>query len=230
MKAIRDLLRTDRFIPIKESAVKEMLKNGVSLGVSTARFLPKSDSLRTITNMRRNPTQPENLSMKYKLMDLFDVLNSIKNANPALLGSAVSCSDDIYRKWRQFLNSRLESQDERQLYFCKVDVKRCFDSIRHDMLLDIVTECVEQSSKDFILTKCAILYSEKGRPRCKFQTFAEGLRECKFLSHIYSMIRTKKLHDVIVVDLAKSKFLDATTLLPNLRSHVEFNIIKLNSR
>ncbi|CAI9741690.1 telomerase reverse transcriptase-like [Octopus vulgaris] len=169
---------------------------------------------------------------KYEKLSVGEIMDGMKDLYPSFIGCSVFGVDDIYQKWRQFLKTRNDNKDERCLYFVKVDIKKCFDSIKHDVLMEILTDAIKKDSGNFILRKYAMVYLANKRPRRKFLMSAQDLNHCilDFRKFICSEMMTSKFHDVILTDKVEYDYLQATDLLSQLYNHVARNIVKINSR
>ncbi|KAJ1301223.1 hypothetical protein OPQ81_003632 [Rhizoctonia solani] len=126
------------------------------LGVSHVRLLPKETGVRPIVNLGRKAklrpfkgsgrdeaTQP---SVNQILNAAFHILNYEKSQKPELLGASVFGENDIYRKLANFKSS-LRSPDGTipKLYFVKLDVRACFDTIEQGKLLEILRNTLTQA-------------------------------------------------------------------------------------
>jgi telomerase reverse transcriptase len=77
------------------------------------------------------------------LQNVFQVLTLEKERCPNLLESGVMGQLDVYKRILGF-KQELEGYPEQELYFCKVDIKACFDSIRQDVLLPILEDIIKE--------------------------------------------------------------------------------------
>lgn len=79
------------------------------------------------------------------LTPAFSVLNYEKGARPDLLGSALFSVDDIFPRLQSFRHSlQQKGLEGRKLYFAKVDVQACFDTIPQKRLMHLVRRIVEK--------------------------------------------------------------------------------------
>lgn len=120
-----------------------------AFGSATVRLLPKANSFRLVTNLRRRA--PINRggrtvlgrSINSLLKPVFDVLNLEKSNQPNRMGSTILHISDILprlKAYRQRLRSLGWAQGQ-QLWFAKVDVNRCFDTIPQDKVMQLL-ECL----------------------------------------------------------------------------------------
>nr|ABQ10587.1 telomerase reverse transcriptase [Ciona savignyi] len=122
------------------------------------RFCPKLNGLRPIMKLR-NPKEP---SSKMSFNSISSVLKLALQRFPDSLGFAIKDRSDIYCKWRQFLLKLKEINAKRwQLYFVKLDICRCFDSIPIPKLLRIVQDLLDRAGT------LDVSIVTKGKLRCK---------------------------------------------------------------
>lgn len=123
------------------AAVKKMLATR-ALGVSHVRLLPKEQGMRPVINLRRRFQKLQHgelvlgKSINSILTPAFSILNYEKSASPQMLGSALFSVDDIFPRLQVFRQSlREQGLGSAPLYFAKVDVQSCFDTIPQKRLM-----------------------------------------------------------------------------------------------
>lgn len=75
----------------------------------------------------------------------YRVYHHLKNNNPRVVASSALGTNDVYVKFKEF-KSRLQPGASRELYFVKVDVKACFDTIQQEKLLDVINSVLTEVS------------------------------------------------------------------------------------
>lgn len=155
------------FKPLKTTAADRLLRRQSSLGFSLLRFIPKSSTVRPITNMRHCPPTKEPISaqkqrsVNWKLHNLFEVLKFEKERNPKSLGATLFGADDLYQTLKSFV-ARVRSWSERRpLYFVHVDVRHCYESILHQKLFDIMKEVLDE--EEYLIRRFALLRMSQGK-------------------------------------------------------------------
>lgn len=130
------------------NTIKKMLAKR-TLGVSSVRLLPKEQGMRPIINLRRRVQKLRHghivlgKSINSILTPAFSVLNYEKGATPGLLGSALFSVDDMFPRLQAYRQSLVRNGlDGLPLYFAKVDVQACFDTIPQKRLLQLVKEII----------------------------------------------------------------------------------------
>ncbi|KAF8656263.1 hypothetical protein AX16_002699 [Volvariella volvacea WC 439] len=140
------------FEKMEEVDAKEVLRQR-TLGFSFVRLLPKDTGVRPIVNLKRkanNPMAygPTGRSINQILLGAFQVLTYEKQMRPQLLGASVFSSDEIYSRLRKF-KERLPRNTHGKLpklYFVKMDVQACFDTIEQGKLLQIIKDLISQDT------------------------------------------------------------------------------------
>lgn len=155
------------FKPLKTAEAENLLCRPSSLGFSPLRFIPKTSTVRPITNMRHCPTSKEPIvaqkqqSVNLKLQNLFEVLKFEKERNPKNLGATLFGSDDLYRALKPFVSRVRTRLEGRPLYFVHVDVSHCYESILHQKLFDIMKEVLEE--EQYLIRRFALLRMAGGK-------------------------------------------------------------------
>lgn len=120
------------------------------LGFSNVRLLPKERGLRPIINLRRRvqKTQSGKLvlgrSINSTLTPAFAILNYEKSRRPDEFRSALFSVDDMHPRLQTFRQTlRTQGLENEPLYFAKVDVKSCFDTIPQERLMEVAKKILQ---------------------------------------------------------------------------------------
>lgn len=149
------------FKPLKTKEAKSLFCTKSSLGFAALRFIPKSSTVRPITNMRHCPPskEPTNAqkqqSINRKLQNLFEVLKFEKEQNPKGLGTTLFGSDDLYQVLKPYAERIRNYLEGRPLYFVHVDVSHCYESIPHQKLFDIMKEVLKE--EEYLIRRFSLL-------------------------------------------------------------------------
>jgi len=216
-----------------------------ALGVSKVRLLPKEQGMRPIINLRRRVQRQEHggvvlgRSINSILTPAFSILNYEKSRRPELLGSALFSVDDMFTRLQAF-RSALNAKGPRTtpLYFAKVDVKSCFDTIPQKRLLKLAESIL--SANEYHLTRYARAKLLGGnnsetpgfgaKPSWKFLTKATADQSPFELENeitsetVAGRARTTYVGGIIQRSQRRKAILDL------LHEHVESNIVKLGNR
>ena len=113
------------------SASQEMYSKCSGFCWSGARFVPKTDSVRMINRLYKPPDSHGIYSRELKgLRSLLQLL--LKNDQKIVLNH--NKFPDVIRSIKQ----RHENNINSNLYFIRADIKHCYPSIRHDVLIDVI--------------------------------------------------------------------------------------------
>jgi len=216
-----------------------------SLGVSQIRLLPKEHGMRPIINLRRRVQKLQfgqlvlGKSINTLLAPTFSVLNYSKDRTPSLLGSALFSADDIFPRlqlYRQILERG--GNMGKPLYFAKVDVKACFDTIPQKRLLQLAEQLVSEDQYQIVRYSRAKLTGGHNKdtpgfgakPSWKFLTRATA--GCQIFDFQHEMQtdtsdgRTRSVYINGVAQRSESR----RALLALLEEHVGANLIKVGKR
>ncbi|XP_078575920.1 telomerase reverse transcriptase-like isoform X3 [Branchiostoma floridae x Branchiostoma japonicum] len=108
-KATEQHLSRHMLSQISQNTVINLIRDHQCLGVANLRFVPKKTGLRPIVNMGRQEKtdmSSTGTSINYKLQNLFKVLTYEKEAAPGMLGASVFGTNDIYKRWTDFVVKR----------------------------------------------------------------------------------------------------------------------------
>jgi telomerase reverse transcriptase len=237
-------LKLDMFEECSTAEIQDAMAQR-ALGVSKVRLLPKEQGMRPIINLRRRIQRQQHgglvlgRSINSILTPAFSILNYEKARRPEMLGSALFSVDDMFTKLQAF-RSTLGPRASRTspLYFAKVDVKSCFDTIPQQRLLRLAKDIL--SANEYHLTRYARAKLLGGHNE---ETPGFGAKPSwKFLTKATTDQGRFDLDDEIVSETAAGRTRNAyvggvvqrpqqrQAILDLLHEHVESNIVKLGNR
>lgn len=239
------LLRNDMFEPCDAAQTKRSFSQH-ALGVSKVRLLPKDHGMRPIINLRRRIQRQRHggivlgRSINSILTPTFSILNYQKNTHPELLGSALFSVDDMFARLQAFRTGlRTAGLAGAPLYFAKVDVMSCFDTIPQAQLLQVAGKII--TANKYRLTRYGRAklvggHSEEtpgfgAKASWKFLTKATTASEKPF--HLVDEIDEDALAGrsrTAYVDGVTHRLEQRQNIVDLLHEHVESNIVKLGSR
>lgn len=216
-----------------------------ALGVSRIRFLPKEQGMRPIINLRRRVQKLQHgrlvlgRSINSILTPTFSILNYEKSANEAGLASALFSVEDMYPRLQAFRRS-LHDQGyaDKALYFAKVDVKACFDTIPQKRLLQLARQIIntdEYSIAKYARAKLTGDQSTKvpgfgAKPSWKFLTKARPGDKTFDLSDEQRQDAADGRSRTVYVNTGHQRREQRRAIIDLLDEHVEANLIKLGNR
>ncbi|OJT07372.1 Telomerase reverse transcriptase [Trametes pubescens] len=224
-------LSTDTFQRIEQCEAHEILRQR-RLGFSFVRLLPKETGVRPIVNLRRRVDKDAyrpGQSINQILQAAFQILTYEKDRQPDRLGASVFGPNEIYAKLKAF-KCRLTGNDPSKklpkLYFVKVDVQACFDTIEQTKLLDILRELLTEDA--YMIQRYGTVnkagekmqrkYVKKALPEDDhphFMTYAAKLAE---------VLRNTIFADQVVYPFSRRK-----EIIALLEEHITENIVKIGN-
>ena len=216
-----------------------------TLGVSSIRLLPKEKGMRPIINLRRRMPRTQNgelvlgKSINSILTPAFSVLNHEKTANPDLLVSAMFSVEDIYPRLQTY-RRRLEQSGlfGKPLFFAKVDVTACFDTIPQKRLMRMTKDILK--SEEYRVTRYARgkLVGRSDQTTSDFGTKPSWRYLTKATAADRSFDLVKEAESDAVDGRTRSVYVDGVVqktdtkqaILRLLEEHIESNLIKLGNK
>lgn len=230
-------LQLSMYTPIQPGQARHKLQSR-TLGHSHLRLLPKDQGARPITNLRRrqlNLVSGKRIlgtSINAQLGSLFSVLNFERGRNPAPLGSALLSVGDLHARLAGFKN---KIPAESRLFFAKVDIKSCFDSIPQAQLLPIVRSLFAETS--YRITKHIELKSRNsGRSENgqslgrRFLGLARSADDTTgFSESTVANMASRKRH-VVFADTGNNRVWTRSSLLKLLHDHIQDSLVKIGKK
>ncbi|KAI9697650.1 MAG: hypothetical protein M1836_004600 [Candelina mexicana] len=255
-------LRLSMFEELKTGSAKKLLDKR-SLGFSQIRLLPKETGVRPIMNLRRRVIRKQNgrdilgrsinsvMTPVYNMLNyekvcspeylLFLILKVVyKGAQPTKLGSALFSVGDMYSRLKSF-KTRLKGLygNEQCLYFAKVDVQSCFDTIPQAKIIRLVEKLVSEEEYRFTRhaeIKPSELHQTRSVPTVGVKParkFIANARASGDYSSFEQVVRTELARGrkrTIFVETMAQSLQKKEQLLELLREHVQRNIVKIGKK
>ncbi|KAK4695849.1 telomerase reverse transcriptase, partial [Lecanoromycetidae sp. Uapishka_2] len=215
-----------------------------TLGFSQIRLLPKGNSVRPITNLRRRVTKLQNgkltlgRSINSIMAPVFNVLDYEKRKRPMLVGSALFSVGDMYPKLKSFaLRLQTRQNAAQKLYFAKADARSCFDTIPQRKIVRLIGEIA--SEDDYRIARHAEIKAPDahggstnviGKPARKFITAAKASTDFTSLSEMLDAQLAKERKNTVFVDSVVQNSHKKRKMLDLLKDHVERNMIRIGKK
>ena len=236
-------LKESMLEPCRTVEVKKKLARR-ALGVSQVRLLPKQQGMRPIINLRRRMQKMQNgqlvlgKSINSILTPTFGILNFERHARPEMLTSAMFSVEDMYPRLQEFRRLLQEhGVDKKPLYFAKVDVKACFDTIPQKRLMKLAESIL--NSNTYRTAKYArsklVRHNDEtpgfgAKPSWRYLTKAtSGKNEFDFSDEV-AIDSGNGRTQTVYVDGVVQKTEQRKSILNLLEEHVESNLIRLGNR
>lgn len=217
-----------------------------TLGFSQMRLLPKGSGVRPIMNLRRRVTKLQNgkavlgRSINSIMVPVHKMLDYERRQHPTSVGSALFSVGDLYPKLKAF-KERLCAVNEGmpRLYFAKVDVKSCFDTIPQRRAIksmeDLGSEDLYRIARHAQIKASENTTSGNGlyappKPARKFLTSAHPRLDFRsFHEMVETTLGYEKKNTVFVDNVIRTSHKKAK-LLDLLKNHVERNMVKIGKK
>jgi telomerase reverse transcriptase len=230
------MLRLSMYAAMKPKEARVRLAEK-SLGYSQLRLLPKEHGARPITNLKRRQLKSSvgkrilGQSINTQLAPLFHVLNFERGVDASPLGSALFSIGGIHHEITEF---KAKIGPEARLYFAKVDIKSCFDSIPQARLLDVARQVI--TNDDYRTTRHVEMKTLNVRGladqgiKWKFTGAARTMDDRAILSEASVAGLSSKKRNCVFADLGQYRKLSRRALLEILQSHIQDSIVKIGKR
>ncbi|XP_072180170.1 uncharacterized protein [Diadema setosum] len=221
--------------PISQVEAEKMVSSRHTLGFSRLRFISKTKSLRPITKMGQSSLpEKKGRSIRLLLQDLFDVLTYHKTSQPSLLGASLLGTDCIHGKMAAFVHDRKTRGDNRPLYFVKVDIEKCYDSIIHSKLLQIISLLLCRKDKPVeyqVHRYAAVMTTPSGKlQRAYHRHVTTELTTGSFHLQLLAMAQRGRVKNAVLINHVSLATLSTQILLQRLRQHVTADVMKIGRR
>ncbi|XP_076812032.1 telomerase reverse transcriptase-like [Clavelina lepadiformis] len=112
----------------------------------SVRFIPKSSGLRPIMKCANTNRNSQN---RIPSNDILKIFKFICNKYPRIIGCATQGRNDIHVRWKVFWKIcehklKLMQLEQIPLFYVKVDISRCFDTIPVEGLLQIIRDVLDR--------------------------------------------------------------------------------------
>lgn len=201
-----------------------------TLGHSTIRLLPKLNGVRIIANLKKKVMNNFRGKMvlsngiNKQLEPVFDVLNYERSQQPLRLGGSMFSSNEVHGRLKEF-KGRV---GEQKLYFVKLDIKSCFDSIPQEGLVTLA-ESLLQENRYWIHTHAEIKDGEERLCR-RFPRKALAVDEgVVFSVDVASELAVDRKRTVFA-DTGNLRIQKTQSLLNMLREHITSNTVKIGKK
>ncbi|KAL9095597.1 MAG: hypothetical protein Q9165_002029 [Trypethelium subeluteriae] len=238
-------LRLSMFDEIKTDKALKILERR-SLPYSHIRLLPKQNGIRPIANLRRRIQRHQygktvlGPSINSIMKPVFNVVKFEKDAHQDNAGSSLFSVDEMFPRLRQFRDRlNVPAHSGNALYFAKVDVRSCFDSIPQQKIMAFMEGLI--TANDYRTARYAEIKALFTGNTTSGKDSSTNISR-KFISHGYNGDDFFDLQHILNDGLSESKaktvFVDSVVqkvetrdnVLNLLSEHVERNIVKVGKK
>lgn len=221
-------------VPV-ETAVNILKKR--DLGFAYVRLLPKGRGVRPITNLRRRAMSKDG-TKRTKSGHLLPSINSIMQCVHSVLryehtttdnstSFGIGSVDEMYMRLKKYKLRHNAQNPKRKLYFAKVDVKNCFDTIEQDKVLDIVSQVLAED--EYMLQKFCAVVPDLGRVGRKYHTRAVPAQDLQDFDEFASEWTRNKKH-IVLIDGVTYQIKSQSQIRYLLNEHIKNHLIKIGKK
>ena len=233
------------FEEIKSAQAQKLLDARI-LGFSQIRLLPKNSGVRPIMNLRRRITKLRNgkvvlgRSINSVMAPVFNMFAYEKKKQPSRVGSALFSVGELYPKLKAFrTHLQLTETQPKPLYFAKVDVESCFDTIPQKKVVRLMEKIATED--EYRIARHAEIKSSSTHsynaemdrdpmPARKFIATARASTEFQTFDQVVETCLAPGKKHTVFVDNVVPTTQRKDVLLDLLEEHVERNVVKIGKK
>ncbi|CAG8605819.1 1264_t:CDS:10, partial [Dentiscutata erythropus] len=239
-------LPANTFEEVPKETEKQFLDNSI-LGYCTARFLPKGlkGEMRRVINLNRVQSKVSILlvevdgeknpkrSVNTILQDTFQVLTfekdmQLSDEKFSRLDGSVFNLNEIYERLKEFKQNLTKNrQMQSTLYFAKVDVQCCFESIDQEQVLDIVKDVLKES--EYAIHKYDVVCQKSNKIHSFYKYYINSKDNIPDFP-TFARESAQKLPNSVFIDRVKESYLSKKNILDLLEKHIKYNLIKIGDK
>lgn len=206
-----------------------------NLGFCRLRMVPKShDAFRPIMNLRKPLARGGQTgaslraSVNGMLRNLHSVLDYYRvSRGDEVMGASVMGLDDVHQRWKTFRRRMKDNLGSRRpLFFLKLDVRSCFDSIPQDALLDVIARLLDR--EQYVLYRYELSTIVNGMLRTRFKRSALPTADAR---GVCALLEDGGMaSSCLLIDRVVGQKLERCKLLRLLEDHVRRNVVVIDGR
>lgn len=231
------MLRLKIYQTLKPNEVRNTFDSR-TLGYSNVRLLPKAEDTRPITNLKRRMLSVNGNrrtlgpSINAQLGPVFSALGYERQQHPARLGGSIFSIGGLHQKLKDFKKMVLGAE---KVYFVKVDIRSCFDTIPQRGLLDTIDKIINHAqyrvTRYTEIKPCESVTVGSGkRCRQRFANLARPTEDGAVLSESVAAEIVQGRDGRILMDSGNEKVWQHGQLMKLLKEHVQNNIVKIGKK
>ncbi|KAG0250839.1 hypothetical protein BG011_008049 [Mortierella polycephala] len=222
-----NLIQKNMFVKMTEDEVAWCYR-----GYSVVRLLPKEEGLRPIINLRKTSTRLVNgrptsgvKSMNKQLMNAFLVMAYEQNRQLSYKSSSAIGMSDLYHRLKLVKNKLVDKSNMQvqRLFMVKVDIKKSFDSINQDKLLEIINNTLKEDQ--YMIHRYSKVMPANGAITKRFFPKAISQNEMpKFMDFSHNQAVISK--HAVYIDKVIHTFERKGAIVNAIKNHIKENIVK----
>ncbi|RMZ73943.1 telomerase reverse transcriptase [Pyrenophora seminiperda CCB06] len=238
-------LRSDMFEEMPTEGTLKLL-SARQLGFSNIRLLPKKQGFRTIMNLKRRQqvlrygTMSLGRSINSVMTPTFNAITYEKSLRPDKFGCSLFSVGDMFPKLVSYKASlRQRGLGDARLYFAKVDVQACFDTIPQSRLLRMIDSLMSNQAyytgKHVEISPLGPLQRLDGEhvnpiPRKKYIAHSQAATDMTSFDQLVEDRLAGAKANTIFANTNLQRYETKHDLMQLLQEHVERNVVKIGKR
>ncbi|KAG0748862.1 hypothetical protein G6F57_003036 [Rhizopus arrhizus] len=200
----------------------------LKLGVSNVRIVPKKQGFRLITNLQ-STTQSSSMESKPSanriLEPVLQILNFEREQHPESVGSAVQYHQ-LFDKLKNYKQKLGRLNLSKSLYFVKIDIASCFDTIDQDVLLQSLKDTLK--SDKYIYRYIHICNLSSGGVAAKGSKIIGTPDRMESLSEHATKLKNLN-RGTIIIDQNRSYSKQMNEILELLEENIKRNVVQIGN-
>ena len=218
-----------------------------ALNFSHMRLVPKGASFRPIMNLRRRTLSMHKGKMVFaraintQLKPVYSMLSFEKSKQPSRLGASMFSVGEIHPRLRTFRSVlRAKGSSTLPLYFAKVDVKSCFDTIPQDEIIRVIERICARDEYHFSrhveVQACdphgyyGEAHSATRKPSRKFLMSAHGSDDNWAFAELVNSVLVQDKRNTVFVESGTKMVEKREGLMRMLLEHIRLNKVKIGKK
>ncbi|PIK60650.1 telomerase reverse transcriptase [Apostichopus japonicus] len=179
----------------------------------------------------------EKYDINFLLRDALDIFNYLWRDYPKLFGFSRLGVTSIYPKWREFVVKRKQNGDSRPLYFVKMDISKCYDSIPQDKLFRVITTNLKQKElpSTYVIRRYWVTtitrHGDVRKTVMRYVSPADGIRYDTRSCHqiLVDLAKNGRHHNSIITNQVSVRVEGVDSILKKLQQLIHNDIVSINN-
>ena len=214
-----------------------------SLGFGALRLLPKATGLRPILNLRKRCLKSAAFggkrsyfapSINSSITPIYNMLTYERQRAPSKMGSSLHSVGDIYHRLGNFKRQLLRRQPKMPpLFFVKIDIQACFDTIPQKKLVHLIETLVSEQSYHItrhVEIRPSDLPTNKWKVSRKYAGRAAPAMQPQSLPDLITSGIQVGSPNAVFVDTVNQRAHGVENLLDLLDEHVRNNLVRMGNK
>ncbi|WBW70543.1 telomerase reverse transcriptase 1 protein Trt1 [Schizosaccharomyces osmophilus] len=226
------MVKDSSYMPIE---THEILKDSV-LPPATIRLIPKKDSFRLITNLRRKHLMKNTFDNHGPghLVSTNQLLQPLASVLRLSMSDYESRADESFSYRNVFSKILFYKEDlqkhclyNRKKYFVRVDIKGCYDNIKQDLMSRITK--LHLKDPEYVIRKYCMIQKSQGQLIKQHVNEAHSYFDLKPFERLASSLATR-MKDTIFVDNVEYWTKTFDELFSILEKHLKQSVVKIGRK